>query len=149
MCWADRGRGARLLAAAALGVVAVEGCRTARRSSLTWGATRGEASAGLPGDDYGRAPDVSATRAMTVHAGPDDVWAWLVQIGRSRGGFYSYDWLENLVGLDIHSADRLEPQWAVLEKDDVVDLAEGVDLRVVDVRPGADLVLRGGSRRGS
>lgn len=141
MCVA--GRRHRALAVAVLGVMAAAGYRAGRRASLAWGATHDEQVTGLAGDDYGRAPDVTATRAVTIRARPEDVWAWLVQIGRSRGGFYSYDWLENLVGLDIHSADRLEPQWAVLEEGDVVDLAEHVDLDVVDVRPGTDLVLRG------
>jgi hypothetical protein len=32
-----------------------------------------------------------------------------MQIGRDRGGFYSYTWLENLVGADIHNVDHVIP----------------------------------------
>src|SRR5215208_2436417 len=43
-------------------------------------------------------PDLVATRAITVHAAADQVWPWIAQLGQGRGGFYSYDALENLVG---------------------------------------------------
>ena len=39
------------------------------------------------------------------------VWPWLAQIGQDRGGFYSYAWLENLAGCDMHNADRVHPEW--------------------------------------
>ncbi|ROS23995.1 SRPBCC family protein [Cellulomonas sp. PhB150] len=136
------GRGGRLLVAAGLGLLAAQGYRVCRSRALAWGATPAERVTGLAGDRGGRAPDLVATRAISVRADADQVWAWLVQLGRSRGGFYSYDWLENLVGLGIHSADRLEPRWSVLEVGDVVDLAEGVVLTVVAVREPTDLVLR-------
>ena len=42
-------------------------------------------------------------RAVTIDAPPDKIWPWIMQIGRDRGGFYSYTWLENLIGADIHN----------------------------------------------
>lgn len=33
-----------------------------------------------------------------------------MQVGRDRGGFYSYTWLENLIGADIHNVYRLLPR---------------------------------------
>jgi hypothetical protein len=30
-----------------------------------------------------------------------------MQVGRDRGGFYSYTWLENLIGADIHNVYHL------------------------------------------
>ncbi len=44
--------------------------------------------------------------AVTIGAPRDAVWPWLAQIGQGRGGLYSYDDLENLLGLEIRSADR-------------------------------------------
>jgi hypothetical protein len=76
-----------------------------------WGATRDEASRPLPGDDLVPAPVYQTTHAVSVRAPAEAVFPWLVQIGQNRGGFYSYDLLENLARLDIHSADRIHPEW--------------------------------------
>jgi hypothetical protein len=85
-----------------------------------------------------------ATRAITVHAPADQVWPWIAQLGQGRGGFYSYDVLENLVGCDIHSADRVVAEWQDLKAGDQVKLAPEVGLGVSVVEPGRALVLRGG-----
>ena len=84
---------------------------TARWTALHWGATTGEVDETLPGDDVVRDAGLVATRAITIDAPPERVWPWVVQIGQGRGGFYSYDWLENLVGCDIHSADEIVEPW--------------------------------------
>lgn len=78
-----------------------------RRWFLRWGATAEELARTWPGDEL--CPDAAsvATRGVTIHAPVDEVWPWLVQIGQDRGGFYSYAWLENLVGAQIHNADHL------------------------------------------
>ena len=76
-----------------------------------WGASAEEASRALPGDDLVSGAMHVTTHAITVQAPPADVFPWLVQLGQSRGGFYSYDVLENLMKLDIHSADRIHPEW--------------------------------------
>lgn len=79
-----------------------------RRLILTWGATAEEAAARLPGDELLPDPDRTATRAISIAAPPAAVWPWIVQIGpRPRGGAYTYDWIENLLGLDMRSADRV------------------------------------------
>lgn len=46
--------------------------------------------------------DLQSTRAVTIHATTDQVWPWIAQLGQGRGGLYSYDRLENLIGCDIH-----------------------------------------------
>jgi len=79
-----------------------------RRTILTWGATEHEVSAVLPGDELLPAPDGISTRAVDIQAPPADVWPWLAQMGPApRGGAYTYDWIENLLGLNMHSADRV------------------------------------------
>jgi hypothetical protein len=76
-----------------------------------WGASAEEARLPLPGDELVPAPTFQTTRAVTIAAPPERIWPWLVQIGQDRAGFYSYDWLENLVGANIHNADRIVPEW--------------------------------------
>jgi len=116
---------------------------------LRWGATDEERGATLDGDDLITNPDLVATRAITVHALADQVWPWIAQLGQGRGGFYSYDALENLVGCDIHSADRVVPEWQDLKVGDQVKLAPEVGVGVTVVEPGRALVLRGGVPMGA
>jgi hypothetical protein len=47
---------------------------------------------------------------VTVRRAAADVWPWVTQLGQGRGGLYSYDWLENLLGCGVHSADRILPE---------------------------------------
>jgi hypothetical protein len=111
---------------------------------LGLGATRGEQHGTLVGDDILPAPDVSTTRAISIAAAADDVWPWLAQLGQGRGGFYSYDWLENLIpGMDIRNADRIVPEWQQITVGAEVRLAPEVALSAVALEPGRALVLRG------
>ena len=76
------------------------------------GATDAEVSARLPGDDLLEDADGVATRAITIDAPASAVWPWIAQLGPSpRGGAYTYDWIENLLGLDMHSVDRVLPEY--------------------------------------
>jgi hypothetical protein len=120
-----------------------------RARQLCWGATHEEATETLPGDEILAAADLTATRAVTIDAGADRVWPWIAQLGQGRGGFYSYDWLENLVGCDIHSAHRVVPQWQHVEVGDEVRLHPQVSLIVASVESGHSLILRGGVPMGS
>ena len=79
---------------------------------LNWGATDAEAHARLPGDELLEHADGVATRAITIDAPASAVWPWIAQIGPSpRGGAYTYDWIENLLGLNMHSADHVLPEY--------------------------------------
>lgn len=108
-----------------------------------WGATPDEVARGLPGDELVPAPQIRFTRAITVGAPPAAVWPWIVQQGQGRGGLYSYDALENLVGCDIHSADRVLPEFQTVAPGDAVRLGpEGYPCFYVnEVVPGRTLVL--------
>ncbi len=59
-----------------------------------WGTIGDEAERSLPGDDLVTDASVS-TRAIAIAAPPEDVWPWLLQLGYGRGGWYSYDWIDN------------------------------------------------------
>jgi hypothetical protein len=115
-----------------------------RRWQLQWGASSHELAARLPGDELVEHPDLVATRAITIGAHPVHVWPWLAQLGQRRGGFYSYDALENLAGCRIHSADRIVPGWQDVAVGDPVHLAPDVALTVATVEEPAALVLTGG-----
>ena len=86
---------------------------------LRWGATDQEVSRAMPGD----LEHIGWTRAITIEATPEQVWPWLVQWGQGRGGWYSYDWLENLFGFDIHTADRILPEYQNLAIGDSICMA--------------------------
>jgi hypothetical protein len=93
-------------------VIGVLYARFLRRPILTWGATDAEAAARLPGDELLEEADGVATRAIEIEAPPAAVWPWIAQIGPApRGGAYTYDWVENLLGLDMHSVDRVLPEF--------------------------------------
>ena len=83
-----------------------------RRRVLTWGASDAEATSRLPGDELLEDPDGVATRAIEIRAPASAVWPWIAQMGPSpRGGAYTYDWIENLLGLNMHSADAVLPEF--------------------------------------
>jgi hypothetical protein len=92
-----------------------------RRRILNWGSTEEETSARLPGDELLEDADGVATRAITIDAPASAVWPWLVQMGPSpRAGAYTYDWIENLLGLDMHTVDRVLPEFQHPEVGDSV-----------------------------
>jgi hypothetical protein len=107
------------------GVAAVGGALAAynykiRPWHLRWGATKDETIEFLPGDDVKPEAEIQVTHAVTIDAPPETVWKWLVQIGQDRGGFYSYDWIENMFGLEIHNTDEIKPDWQRLKVGDWV-----------------------------
>lgn len=92
-----------------------------RRPILTWGATDAEASSRLPGDELLEHADGVSTRAIEIRARAADVWPWLAQMGPApRGGAYTYDWIENVLGLDMHSVDHVLPEFQNPEPGDVL-----------------------------
>jgi hypothetical protein len=130
----------RLLAALGLGALAYR--LFLRRRVLTWGATEAEAAARLPGDELLEDAAGVATRAITIDGPPSAVWPWLAQMGPSpRGGAYTYDWIENLLGLDMHSADEVLPEFQYPEVGD--ELGYGANrMRFERVEPERVLALR-------
>lgn len=135
----------RILALALAALLA--GWSLVRPRVLNWGATPAETAATLPGDELLPDPDAVSTMAVDVEAPPGDVWPWLRQLGQGRGGFYSYEWAENLVGLDIHNADSVVPAWQDLEVGDEIRLGTATrypdaTLTVAAMDPERSLVLR-------
>jgi hypothetical protein len=104
-----------------------------RHWCLTWGARADEVARKLPGDDLLPDAGLVTTRAVTVNAPPEAIWPWLVQMGSGRGGAYTYDWIENLLGLDMHSADAILPQYQDVELGDEFPLGPGGAVMRVEV----------------
>ena len=83
-----------------------------RRWMSRWGATPSDVTRVMAGDALLVNPTYSGTMAVIVNAAPEHIWPWLVQIGYRRGGLYSYDSLDRLLGyLDRPSATRILPEF--------------------------------------
>jgi len=129
---------------------AVAGLARAAHRVKNWGATEDEQNAELPGDELVPGEAAVTTRAVSVDAPAGEVWRWLVQIGQDRGGLYSYDWLENIAGLHVHSTEEIREEWQHLAPGDQVRLVPkgwlglpgGLALPVAQVDPGRAIVLR-------
>ena len=138
----------RLIATTFAGIAAA---RTAyalsRWAPMTnWGATEREIGEEMPGDELIGRARYRSTRAVTIEAPSTLVWPWLVQLGQGRGGLYSYDWLENLLGLHMHSAEHIVPELQHLVVGDLIRLVpEGVEpplrFTVARIEPPHVLVL--------
>jgi hypothetical protein len=113
-----------------------------RQHILTWGATVDESDSRLPGDDLLEDADGISTRAITIDAPAAFVWPWLAQMGPSpRGGAYTYDWIENLLGLDMHSVDRVLPEFQHPHVGDVILLGSN-RMRIERVESEHELAWR-------
>ena len=80
---------------------------------LTYGtwqvrATRAERTRILPGDAFLTNPVGVVNHAITIHRPARDVWPWLVQMGSGRGGWYTYDFIDNR---GYRSANRILPEF--------------------------------------
>lgn len=107
-----------------------------------WGASDDEAHRALPGDERIVHPDITWTRAITTRATAAEVWPWLVQIGQGRGGYYSYPWLEWLMGVKTSCANVVNPALGGLRVGDVIPAEPGgSDYRVLALEPARSLVL--------
>ena len=113
-----------------------------------WGATDDEVSRPLPGDELVPDPLYTTTHAISVAAPAAAVWPWLVQIGQNRGGFYTYDKLENLMRLNVQSADRIHPEWQDLRAGEdymTLDPDETMKMTIAVLEPERAFVVRSGA----
>ena len=143
----------------AIGVLAAGYAYSVRPWHLRWGASEEELTEILPGDEVKPDAGVQVTHAITIDASASEVWKWLVQIGQGRGGFYSYDWLENFFGLQIHNAEEIKSEWQTLKIGDWVRSAhkgwlggkfdDKAGWFVVGLEPDRFIVLRDEIERGS
>src|SRR5438270_3852938 len=125
--------------ATALGTVYQLGLR---RRFLNWGATQSEADAHLPGDELLAQADGVSTRAVTINTPRGAVWPWIAQMGPApRGGAYTYDWLENILGLDMHTSDVVLADFQHPQIGDTISLGAN-RMRIERVEPEHVLAWR-------
>jgi hypothetical protein len=106
------------------------------------GATDEEVAGNMPGDEMVPDANFRTTRAITIDAPVEAVWPWLVQIGQGRAGFYSYDFLENMMGLNIHSAEQIRSEFQDLGVGDIIPLEPGGSgYTVAGIEPNHHLLL--------
>jgi hypothetical protein len=116
--------------------------RLLRRRILTWGATEVEAGSRLPGDELLEDADGVSTRAVWIDAPAAAVWPWLAQVGPTpRGGAYTYDWIENVLGLGMHSVDHVLPEYQHPQIGDTISLGSN-RMRIEHVDPEHVLAWR-------
>ncbi len=128
----------RWIAAGALGVIPLY-MLAIRPWHLRWGATDEEIDRDMPGDDLVTNPHLDSTRAVTIRATPEQVWPWIVQIGRGRAGWYSYDFIDNP---GQRSAETILPEFQHLKVGDHIPTGIGPGFRVIAVEPNRYVALR-------
>lgn len=101
-----------------------------------WGIDEETARRDYPGDGLVSEPRWGWTHGVEIDAPPERVWPWVAQIGADRGGFYSYQWLENLAGCGVRNAETIHPEWTLREGDGLKLHPSLPPLPVVAVEPG-------------
>jgi hypothetical protein len=107
---------------------------------LRWGATEAEIERPMPLDERIPEPKLNSTMAITIDAPGEEIWPWLVQMGDPpRAGFYSYTWIERMVGMHITNAGVVLPEHQTVHVGQALD--KGGTMVVQSVEPGSHLVL--------
>jgi hypothetical protein len=108
-----------------------------------WGLSPADARREYPGDELVHAPRWSWTHGVEIASAPSAVWPWIAQIGATRGGFYSYQWLENLVGCEVHNAEAIHPEWEMKLGDELFVHPKAPALKIAALERGRWLVAHG------
>lgn len=90
------------------------------RAFSTIRARPAEVTAARAGDDIVAGADVTMDRALTVDAPPDMVWPWLLQLGKSRAGWYLPHSAERFIPRWRRAARSINPAWQDLQAGDVI-----------------------------
>ena len=127
-----------MISAGAVGVY----LRFVRPWLMNHGATDLEIQRSLPGDTQVKHPLWTSTQAITIHATPSEIWPWLAQWGYERGGFYSYDWVDRLVGAHgLISSDLILPQFQNIQPGDWVPVSKSGGFVVRDMEKDCFILL--------
>lgn len=113
-----------------------------RERLANFGARADEVASVLPGDSLLPDADGVTTRAITIDAPPSAVWPWLAQVGPApRGGIYTFDWIENLFKLDMHSADEILPEFQNPQVGERITFGPN-EMEFAEIEPGRHFVMR-------
>jgi len=109
-----------------------------------WGTIGGESTMVLPGDELVPEHVGGYTQSIGIRAPASSIWPWVAQVGQGKGGFYSYELLENLVGCNIHNVHRVLPEFQDVKPGDFIIMHPRIPgIPVVNVEPGVTLVAGG------
>lgn len=115
----------------------------------TWGATPEEVAARLPGDGLFPARREVSTRAISIAAPPEVVYALVQQMGQHRAGWYGWDWFYDATGssdfVDGHHSTRIVPELQNVRVGDKISINDAVAYVVVQADPGTAFVMVAGS----
>jgi hypothetical protein len=106
-----------------------------------WGIDPETAGRSLPGDDLVSDARWGWTHGIAIEAPVGEVWPWIAQIGATKAGFYSYQWLENVVGCNLRNAEIVRPEWEVRLGEQVFLHPNMPPLEVARAEPGRWFVL--------
>jgi hypothetical protein len=111
-------------------------------------ATAEETRAPRPGDDLGPGADVVMDRGFDAPGTPEQVWPWLVQLGKGRAGWYFPRAIERFMPRSRRAARSVQPEWQGLGVGDVIPDYGGPEefFEAVEVERARHLVYR--SERG-
>jgi len=108
-----------------------------------WGSTEEELQRELPGDELVKDVKGWYNHAITINAAPSDVWPWIMQLGQNKGGFYSYELLENIASSNIHNTDYIVPEFQDTVLGDKVAISpKAAPYIVAAIEPGQVFVLQ-------
>lgn len=115
---------------------------------LRMGATDEEIGAAIPGDGLVPDPNWKYTQAVTINAPRETVWAYVVQMGYKRAGWYNWDFINRMAGPGYfyegnQSANRIIPELQDLREGDKVHLTPQLGMEAEKVQPPQTLMLTG------
>ena len=111
-----------------------------RHARNHWGVSELIANAPHVGDELVPEPVWSWTHGVEIDAPSERVWRWVSQLGADRGGFYSYQWLENLVGCGLRNAEAVHPEWELERGDKLLLHPKAPALEIVRLERGRHFV---------
>ncbi|MDH3652069.1 MAG: hypothetical protein OEQ53_20450 [Saprospiraceae bacterium] len=106
-----------------------------------WGLSKKETERTFPGDELVAEPKSQFTHAVDIDAPTEYVWPWISQIGQGRGGFYSYEALENIVGSNISNSDKVLPAFQNPQIGDLISFGPHDAYPLVICKPGEAMAI--------
>jgi hypothetical protein len=83
-------------------------------------ATQAERATPRRGDDLLTTADVVMDRGFTVPGRPEDVWPWVVQLGKRRAGWYLSRRVERTIPPARRAIRQIDPRWQELRVGEVI-----------------------------
>ncbi|MEX0288506.1 MAG: hypothetical protein AB3N14_05300 [Flavobacteriaceae bacterium] len=112
-----------------------------RKARSRWGLSKLDVNRTFPADQLVTSPNHGFTHGIIIEAPAENVWPWIAQIGQGKGGFYSYEALENIMGLNIYNADRILPQYQNPKVGQLVSFGPDAAYPLVYCEPGRGMAI--------